>query len=52
MLIEYLQTEYPEYVQRLHDIPGAHVFQFTLSGSPQEYLSAVSYTHLTLPTIA
>ena len=41
MLIEYLQTEYPEYVQRLHDIPGAHVFQFTLSGSPQEYLSAL-----------
>lgn len=41
MLIEYLQTKYPEYVQWLHDIPGAHVCQFTLSGSPQEDLSTL-----------
>ena len=39
MLIEYLQTKYPEYVQWLHDIPGAHVCQFTLSGSTPEDLS-------------
>ena len=41
MLSEYLQTEYPEYVQWLLDIPGAHVCQFTLSGTPQEDLSTL-----------
>lgn len=41
MLIEYLQTEYPEHVRRLLDVPGAHVCQFILSGSPQGSLSTL-----------